>query len=210
MSRSDPPPVSPAAAGPGVPVGPRNEAEGGRHDGGWRKRRSRYLFDSRWYRVRQDELTLPDGRDITYTMIEHPGYVMVVPLGADGRVVMERIFRHTLQRTILECPAGGRDPGETPLDAARRELAEETGLVAERWSSLGSFYGSSGISDERFELFLAEELRDGAAIHREPGEQMEIERLPFAELHDMARDGRIEDGPSALALLLAWGRRGAR
>lgn len=177
-----------------------------RHDGGWKRRDSRYLYRSRWFNVRQDDLTLPTGEDITYTLMEHPGYVVVVPVLDDGRVVMERIYRHTVQRTLLECPSGGRD-GDAPETAARRELEEETGYRAARWTHLGHFVGSSGASDEVFDIFLATGLTADGTLHREPTEQMEIELIPLADLHAAALAGTLDDAPSALAVLLASARR---
>ena len=182
-----------------------NEQDGERrvkHDGGWVRRSSRYLFESPWFRLRQDELTLPGGEDITYTLVEHPGYAVVVPLLPDGRVVMERLYRHTLQETVLECPSGGLD-GDRPEDAARRELLEETGYTAGRLELLARHYGSSGISNEEFWVFLATDLVDTGLPNREPTEQMELELFPLARLEEMAVTGGVLDGPSALALLLA-------
>jgi ADP-ribose pyrophosphatase len=173
-----------------------------RHDGGWKRLSSRYLFRSRWFSLRQDDLRLPAGHEITYTLIEHPGYAMVVPLLEDGRVVMERVYRHTLQRTLLECPSGGLD-GEPPDVAARRELEEETGYRAGRLTPLGTYFGSSGISDEEFHLFLGRELRDDGRVQREITEQIELELVPLAELHQRVLRGEVRDGPSALAILLA-------
>jgi len=173
-------------------------------DGGWRRRGSRYLFESSWFRLRQDELVLPDGTDITYTMVEHPGYAMVVPLLDDGRVVLERVYRYTVQETLLECPSGGVDPGDaTPEDTARRELEEETGFLAGQLTELGAFYGSNGISDEHFHLYLATGLRPGGTVRREATEQMEIELHPFDQAVGLALTGGIKDAPSALALILA-------
>ena len=168
----------------------------------WITKSSRYLFRSPWFDLRQDQVRLPNGDDITYTSVSHPGYAMVVPVLPDGRVVMERVYRHTLGRELLECPSGGLD-GEPPEVAARRELEEETGYRAGALRSLGSYYGSSGISDERFHLFLARDVRSGGTVRREPTEQIEVELLPLADLVERARRGEIEDGPSALALLLA-------
>ncbi|MEY4582130.1 MAG: hypothetical protein RL701_6833 [Pseudomonadota bacterium] len=173
-----------------------------KHDGGWKRRASRYLFESRWYRLRQDDVTLPSGEAITYTLVDHPGYAMVVPLHADGRVLLERIYRYTVQETMLECPSGGLD-GEAPEVAARRELEEETGWLAGQLAPLGSFYGSDGISNERFHLFLATELSNTGVMKREPTEQMELEWLPLSRAVELAWTGEIGDAPSALALLLA-------
>ena len=173
-----------------------------KHDGGWTRRASRYLFESRWFNLRQDEVSLPTGEQVTYTLVEHPGYVMVVPLLGDGRVILERVYRYTVQETVLECPSGGLD-GDTPERAARRELEEETGWVAETLASLGSFYGSDGISDERFYLFLARELSQSGQMNREPTEQIELEFVPLQQAAELALSGSIRDAPSALALILA-------
>lgn len=173
-----------------------------KHDGGWKCRSSRTLFESPWFKLRQDDVVLPDGQSITYTLIEHPGYAMVVPLLDDGRVILERVYRYTVQETVLECPSGGLD-GEPPETAAHRELEEETGWIAGRMISLGSFFGSNGISNERLHLFLATELREEGAMNREPTEQIELELMPLEHAVELARSGRIADAPSAFALLLA-------
>lgn len=176
-----------------------------KHDGGWWRRSWRYLFESQWFNLRQDDLILPSGAEITYTLVEHPGYVVVVPVLADGRVVMERIYRHTVQRTLLECPSGGLD-GETPETAAGRELEEETGYRAETFTHLGHFVGSSGISNEEYDIFLATGLRADGIMRREPAEQMTIELIPLADLHARVLRGELEAAPSALAILLAAAR----
>jgi ADP-ribose pyrophosphatase len=173
-----------------------------RHDGGWKRRATRYLFESRWYNLRQDDVTLPGGDPITYTFVEHPGYAMVVPLLDDGCVLLERVYRYTVQQTLLECPSGGLD-GDEPELAAHRELEEETGWVASRMTPLGCFYGSDGISDERVWLFLARGLSETGTLAREPTEQIELEFMPLADAVDRAASGGIVDAPSALALLLA-------
>jgi ADP-ribose pyrophosphatase len=173
-----------------------------KHDGGWRLRNSRYAFENRWYKVRQDELQLPTGELITYNVVEHPGYAMVVPLLDDGRVLLEHVYRYTVQETVIECPSGGLDK-DTPEVAARRELEEETGWVAGKLDSLGSFFGSDGISNEVCHLFLATELQQTGRMHREPTEQIEIELMPFDRAIELATSGKIADAPSVLALLLA-------
>lgn len=171
----------------------------------WRRRSFRYLFESPWFRLRQDDLTLPNGEETTYTLIEHDGWVLVLPLLEDGRVVMERVYRHTLERSLLECPSGGRD-GQSPADAARRELEEETGYRAARVESLGRFHSSTGISNEWFEVILATGLSADGRIAREATEEIEVVLVPFAELLRQARAGLIEHAPTALAILLADAR----
>ena len=172
-------------------------------DGGWKRRSSKYLFESKWYNVRQDEVTLPNGDDITYTLIEHQGFVMVVPLLDDGRVVMEEVYRYTVQRNLLECPSGGLD-GEDPEVAAKRELEEETGYRARTLICLGRFVGSSGISSEEYTIYLARDLSSDGTIARENTEQIEVKLISLQQLRSMALRGEIVDAPSALGILLAW------
>jgi ADP-ribose pyrophosphatase len=173
-----------------------------KHDGGWTRKESRYLFESSWFNLRQDSVELPSGNEITYTMIEHPGYAMVVPLLDDKWVILEKVYRYTVQETVIECPSGGLD-GESPEVAARRELLEETGYAAKNLISIGSFYGSDGISDEGIYFFLATGLTDTGRTHREATEQIELEILPFEEALDLAYSGNIKDAPSTLAVILA-------
>lgn len=168
----------------------------------WVCRSSEYLFQSRWFNVRQDDVTLPAGERIHYTLIEHPGYAMVVPLLGDGRVILERVYRYTVREFVLECPSGGLD-GEAPERAARRELEEETGWVAGSMAPLGSFFGSTGISDERFHLFLATKLSNSGTLKREATEQIRLEFIPLTEAVQLALSGAVPDGPTALALVLA-------
>jgi len=173
-----------------------------KNEGDWIRRASKYLFKSRWFNVRQDDVTLPAGERINYTLVEHPGYAMVVPLLGDGRVILERVYRYTVQETVLECPSGGLD-GEAPEIAARRELEEETGWVAGTMAPLGWFYGSTGISDERFHLFLATELSDSGTPKRETTEQIQLEFIPLDRAVQLALSGAVPDAPTALALVLA-------
>ena len=91
-----------------------------KHDGGWKRQHSHYLYSNEWYNLRQDEVLLPNEKSITYTLVEHPGYVMVVPLLENGQAMLERTYRYTVQETLLECPSGGLD-GESPEVVANRE-----------------------------------------------------------------------------------------
>ena len=168
----------------------------------WIIRASRILFESRWLRLRQDDVRLPSGEDITYTWVDHGGYVVVVPILADGRAVMERVYRHTVKRTLLECPSGGLD-GEEPISAGRRELEEETGYTAREWQYFGSFFGAVGTSNERFHVVVARDLSLDGQVRREVTEEIEVVLLPLAELRTAVLRGELEDAPSALAILVA-------
>lgn len=170
-------------------------------DPGWKTRASRTVFESPWMRLQQDDITLPNGDDITYTFVDHGGYVIVLAITDDDRVVMEHIYRHPLGRWLLECPAGGLD-GEDPITAGRRELEEETGTRAASWEHLGGFFVASGHSNERMEVVVARGVSDDGQLDREHTEAIELEWFPLDALVELARRGEIEDAPSALALLL--------
>lgn len=173
--------------------------------GGWRRLGSDRPFACPWFGVRRDHVLLPDGERIAYHVLEQPGWVMVVPLLPGGEVLLERVHRWPLGTWQLECPSGGND-GQAPEDAARRELREETGHGAGALEPLGRYAASSGHANERFDLFLARDLRPAGPPARERTEQIELVTIPFAEACAMARRGEIADGPSALALLLAESR----
>lgn len=151
-------------------------------------------------RVRRDVVRLPDGREGVREYIRHPGAVLMLPLFDDGSVLLERQFRYPLGREFLELPAGKLEPGEAHLDTARRELLEETGYVAARWTRLGLIHSSIGCSDEAIELFLARGLEKRAA-RLDEGEFLETLMLPFAQALAMVHDGRITDAKTVAALL---------
>ena len=142
----------------------------------------------------------------TFQVVRHPGGVAVLPLHDDGTVTLIRQLRPAIDATTIELPAGRLDPGETPETCGLRELAEETGLAAGRLESLGHFHTSPGVFDEKIHLFLATGLCQGTA-EPEAYEEIETVRLPLAEALEMARDGRISDGKTIVALFRAAGRR---
>ena len=160
----------------------------------------RFLWQSGWYNLRQDRLRTPAGDEFTYTLIDHPGAVWVVPVTTDGHIVLIRQYRYTVDQFCMEVPAGGLSPGLTPEEAARRELLEEVGGEAAGMRYVGQFYTSNGISNEVAYVYLAAGVELGDT-RREPTELMEIQLVSVAEALRMAREGDIADGPSALALL---------
>jgi ADP-ribose pyrophosphatase len=166
----------------------------------WETLDSRLLWQSRWYNLRQDRVRTPTGHEFTYTIVEHPGAVWVVPVTGDGHVALVRHYRYPVDDWCYEVPAGGLSPGLSPEEVALRELAEEVGGTAADLRYIGQFYTSNGISNEVAHVFLATGVELGET-HREPTELMEMSLVPFGEALRMARLGEISDGPSALALL---------
>lgn len=166
----------------------------------WETLTSEYLWQSRWYNLRQDRLRTQDGHEFTYTIVDHPGAVWVVPVTVDGHIVLVWNYRYAVDGWCYEVPAGGLSPDLTPEEVARRELLEEVGGTASELRYVGQFYTSNGISNEVAYVYLATGVELGET-HREPTELMEMRLVPVAEALRMAREGEISDGPSALALL---------
>ncbi len=161
---------------------------------------SRYLWQSKWYSLRQDRLRTPEGYEYTYTIVDHPGAVWVVPVTPDGQIVLIWNYRYPVNAYCIEVPAGGLAPDLAPEEVARRELLEEVGGVASELHYVGQFYTSNGTSNEIAYVYLAMGVELGET-HYEPTELMEIRLKPVKEALRMAREGEISDGPSALALL---------
>ena len=166
----------------------------------WKTLSSCFLWRSNWYNLRQDRLRAPDGHEFTYTLVDHPGAVWIVPVTTDGQIALIWQYRYTVDDWCYEVPAGGLSPGLTPEVVARRELAEEIGGTAADMNYIGQFYTSNGISNEVAYVYLATRVELGEN-QREPTELMEIHLVPVEVAIRMAREGEISDGPSALALL---------
>jgi ADP-ribose pyrophosphatase len=159
-------------------------------------------FSGRVIRVTTDEVVLPNGHRSLLEVVHHPGGAAVVALAEGQRVCLLRQYRYVAGGWLWELPAGKLEPGEPPLATAQRELAEEAGVSAQDWRSLGVCLSSPGVFTERLHLFLATGLTPAATAH-ERAEVIEIHWLPFAQACRWAVDGTIEDAKSALGLLRA-------
>lgn len=162
----------------------------------------RTLFKGRILRLEVDEVLLPNGEQAVREVARHPGGVCVLPLHADGTVELVKQFRYPYGEVILELPAGKLDPDEDPLAAAKRELSEETGLAAARWTDLGLFYPSVGFTDEVLHLYLAEDLSQGPT-HPDEDEFLLRRRLPLDTLLEQVLSGAIPDGKTQVLVLKA-------
>jgi 8-oxo-dGTP pyrophosphatase MutT (NUDIX family) len=168
----------------------------------WQQRSSREVYANGYIRVLEDEVTRPDGSDGRYGLLEvrHPA-VFVVPVTAEGRIVMVHCDRYTTG-TSWEVPAGGSD-GQQLLVAAERELAEETGYAASRWDHLGGQWGLNGVARSRIEVFLARDLTRTSTTYDESEGIGAVEDFAWDAVRSMLREGSINDNESAGALLLA-------
>lgn len=157
-----------------------------------------------------DEVRFPDGSIGSLEMIRHPGASAVVPLldtdADDPTVLLIRQYRYAADGYLYEIPAGRLDPGESPMECAHRELAEETGYRAARVEPLFTMFTTPGFTDEKIHLFLATGLTAGDA-HREADEFLELVPTKLSRALSMVEQGEIKDAKTALALLYAAGFR---
>jgi ADP-ribose pyrophosphatase len=162
---------------------------------------SRRAWECPWYSVRQDRIQLPEGEGV-YNVVELPDAVWIVPVTAEGEIVLLYHYRYPLREWGWELPSGSIAAGDKPLETAQRELAEEAGGTAADWRPLMTVSTMKGIGTEHAHLFLATGVTLGAT-HHEPAEVMTVHPVPIQQVLDMARAGDIQDAMSVLALLLA-------
>ena len=166
---------------------------------------SRRAYTGRIIDLDIDTVGFPNGSVGELEMIRHPGASAVVPFvedprGPDPLIVLIRQFRHAANGYVWEVPAGRLDAGETPEDCARRELEEETGLVARELRRLTTIYTTPGFTDEQIHLFLAHDLEAGAS-RPEPDEFVEVHRLRWSSVLGLICRGEIADGKTLAALM---------
>ena len=164
------------------------------------------LFQGRIIRLVERKLLLPNGRRTTYHIVLHPGAVAIVPVHANGDVVLLKQFRPTIGKEIYEIPAGTMEKGESPLATAKREIIEETGFKAKRWEKIADFYTAPGFCDERMHVYLARDLTPAHA----DGDEDEIlrpVRMPIDAALKLIKTRRIRDAKSIAGLLIYHGRR---
>ena len=158
------------------------------------------IYQGNAFSVKRHQAREPGGLRVVRDVVHHPGSAVILPVFPDRRILLIRQYRLAVQETIWELPAGTLDPGERPLQAARRELAEETGYRSARWRKLNSFYPSPGLLSERMHLFLAQDVRPGIA-RPEEDERIRSRSFSLAALLRMIRSGAIKDGKSLVGLL---------
>lgn len=159
-------------------------------------------FAGRRVTLRVERLRLADGTETLRDVVYHPNSVVIAPVDADGNVAMVRQHRHAAGRDLLELPAGVIEGDASPLEAARRELREETGLDAAELREIGDFFAAPGSMTERLYAFLATGLFPNP-LPADEDERITVERVPFAEAVRMARAGELNDAKTLATLLLA-------
>ena len=149
-----------------------------------------------------EHVSLPNGVEIDLAIIRHPGAAAIVALDDAGNIAMLHQYRHAIGGYIWEIPAGCRNAGESPLQCAHRELAEEAGLAARRWDHLAAIVTIPSFCDERIDLYLARELTPASAMP-DADEVIRVQKMSFDDAMRMVRSGEIVDAKTIAALYRA-------
>ncbi|RYY55256.1 MAG: NUDIX hydrolase [Chitinophagaceae bacterium] len=167
----------------------------------WQVTSRETAYDNNWIRVEHHEVINPAGNPGIYGKVHFKNIAIgVVPVDADGYTWLVGQYRFTIDEYSWEIPEGGAPEGTLPLDSAKRELLEETGLVAETWEEILKLHLSNSVSDEVAHVFVARGLTQMEAAPEET-EQLQVKRIHLSEVFRMVDDGRITDALSVAALL---------
>ncbi len=162
-------------------------------------------FEGKILRLYVDEVKLPNGHTSFREVVRHPGASAVIVKSNENKIILERQYRYPINEILWEIPAGKLDAGEDPLDCAKRELMEETGITAKRWEKLGHIYTTPGFSDEKIYLYFADEISNGKT-HLDEDEFVEVKYFTIREVELMIMNNEIVDSKTIAAFFRAKNR----
>ena len=166
----------------------------------WQVLSQKEIYDNKWINVTEYDVINPNGGKGIYGKVHFKNLAIgVVPLDEDLNTYLVGQFRFTLNEYSWEIPEGGGAPDTTPLESAKRELLEETGLVARRWTPILKMHLSNSVSDEYSIIYLAQLLEQKDAMPEET-EKLAVKKVPFEEAWQMVEEGRITDAMSVAAI----------
>lgn len=163
-------------------------------------------FDGKILHLYVDEVRLPNGHTSFREVVRHPGASAVLVRSNEGKIILERQYRYPIDEILWEIPAGKLDLQEDPLDCAKRELMEETGVTAQKWEQLGHIYTTPGFSDEKIYIYFASEISNGKT-HFDEDEFVEVKYFTVHEVELMIVENEIVDSKTIAAFFRAQKRR---
>lgn len=168
----------------------------------WEKLNSRIIHKNKWYKIRKDKVIRPDGKLGFYHVIDLGRSVSVIAINSANQIILVEQFRYPTQTNSLELPGGNTD-GQNPLTAAKRELLEETGLIARKWKLLSKFQPANGVSNEACYLFLAKDLKRSKKQKKQGDEDTTPTKMSLKKIFSMIKKGKILDAHTITGLSLA-------
>ncbi len=158
---------------------------------------SKEILKNKLFTVTEEVAKDPDGFEIHRNIVRHAGSAVMMAVDDEQRILLVQQFRLPAEKELWELPAGRLDPGEKPLEAAQRELREETGFQAGTWTKLVTFWPSPGYVSEKMDIFLAEHLTEGKQELMDD-ERIKVQWFPSAQVGEMIRRGEIQDGKTLI------------
>lgn len=169
----------------------------------WQTLRQKRIYQDHWLSLRKDKVKKPDGTEGVYSVIEHQGGVAIAAITENAEIYLVGEWKYPIAKYLWTVCAGGVEKGETGLSAAKRELEEEVGLLAKKWTALGYFYASPGATDEKVYVFLAQNL---TPIKRklDTTEKIKIRKVSFSKAISMVAASQINDSYAVVAILKSY------
>jgi 8-oxo-dGTP pyrophosphatase MutT (NUDIX family) len=168
----------------------------------WKTVLSRVAYENPWIRVREDQVLRPDGSPGIYGVVEIPASVGIVAVNERDEIALVGQWRYTVNRYSWEIPRGGSQGHHDLLDVAKKELAEEAGVLAAHWQELGKVDVCNGVTDDVQHLFLATGLGPATGAHQDPSEEIVVKWKPFTQAVEMVLAGLISEVCSVAAILM--------
>jgi ADP-ribose pyrophosphatase len=168
----------------------------------WKILSRKKLLSSKFFEITQEKIQLPNGKQINYDTVDRDPVAMIAPLTDDYQLYMIKQYRHIFKKSILELPAGHLDKNETALSAAKRELKEETGLIAKHWEEMAVVYNSASVVYSKVHLFLAKDLEESECKLEDGEESIGMIKIPLQEAVDKVTSGEINSLATMYIVLL--------